>query len=177
MNLVCSSALLDYDDLVLFVITEDYSDSMAVFDDAWRLVGWTKQVRKATIFDNQEQALDVIRRLSLVGSERAVRSGRLLWELDEDLNEFVFAAPNGGPIILQPRADVLEPGPSWGKSEIAFFTRQEFAEAQRKGNRAHGGIGPRDLAGREYLLPVGVLPTRPISRRAAIASACLPAAA
>ena len=33
MKLVCSSALLDYDDRTIFLITEDYSDTMAVFDD------------------------------------------------------------------------------------------------------------------------------------------------
>ncbi len=177
MKLVCSSACLDQGGPTFFVITDDFSDLMAVFDERWRLVDWTRHVRKATVFQAQEEALDLIKRLSLAAAEAAVRSGRLLWELDEDLGEFVFASPDGGTVVIEPRPDIGEPGPSWSRSEIAFFVRQEFGEAQRKGNRPLGGIHPRDLAGREYRLPVGVLPTRPISRRSVLAAACLPSAA
>jgi hypothetical protein len=151
------------------VVTENFSESMAVFDDDWRLAGWTKQVRRATIFATHGEALEAIKGLSLYGAEASVRSGRLLWEHDEDLGEIVFADPNGGPVVPQPRADAPEPGPSWSRSEIAHFARQQFREAQGKGNRP-SHIGPRDVAGREYLLPVGVLPTKPIARRAALSA-------
>lgn len=122
-----------------------HSGLMAVVDPDGRLVEWTADIRRASLFASEGHAQAAVTGLCAPEIRAAIRSGRAVVEVDEHTGEVMILDARGGGLRPLPNVEIrLAVGPRYidddptenaaraaSKRQVTRFVRELFAEARR----------------------------------------------